>query len=493
MKTPADGASSSPGSQRIAIIGGGVSGLAVAYELQRLRSVCIAGELARPAPEFVLYEAAERLGGTVETVRQDGFIIECGPDAWVTEKPWAHELAVELGLGPEIIPSNDQQRRTLILQDGDLIPMPDGMRMMVPSDLDAITTSPLFSAEARAGYCSESARAEELKAAAPPAGPEGDEPVASFVRRHFGEEVAVKVAAPLLSGVFGGSIERLSVRSVMPAFVKMEREYGSLILALQSRLGAESASQRGSPAIFTTLSSGLGTLIDGMAATLPTSTIRLQHAVNSIALGPGGWTVSAGGETATFDAVVLATPAHASRRLLAPLHPRFDALLNIEASSAIVVALAFRADQTAQMRIPPGFGFLVPQRAGGAPSLLACTFVDQKFTNRVPPGGVLLRAFYGGEAAPALLSNSDQSLALRAKAQLDDILGMLPEPAFTVVRRWPRSLPQYEVGHQARVAELEQLAAAFPGLYLAGNTYHGVGLPDLIRDGRATARKMFRL
>src|SRR6185437_7387623 len=195
--------------------------------------------------EFALFEASARLGGIVETVSADGFVMECGPDSWVSEKPWARELVIELGLEGELIPSNDRQRRTYLLREGGLVPMPDGMTMMVPADLEAIEQSPLFSAEARAAYRREPERAEELKQSA--LKENEDESVAAFVRRHFGEEVVRTVAAPLLSGIFGGDIDTLSVRAVMPAFVRMEREYGSLIAALQSRKG------KSGQAVFTTL------------------------------------------------------------------------------------------------------------------------------------------------------------------------------------------------------------------------------------------------
>ncbi len=209
---------------RIAIIGGGISGVATAFELSK-----------QGHSDFVLYEASPRLGGIVETVRQDGFVIECGPDSWVTEKPWARELAIELGLESEIIPSNDVRRRTYLLEGDQLIPMPDGMRMMVPTDLEAIATSPLFSEEARQAYREEPLRAAELKAFAAARSPDEDESVASFVERHFGAEVAEKIAGPLLAGVFGGDIRQLSAGAVMAPFVAMEREHGSLVLALQQR------------------------------------------------------------------------------------------------------------------------------------------------------------------------------------------------------------------------------------------------------------------
>ena len=457
---------------RIAVIGGGIAGVSAAYEL------------AQSGTEFVLYEASDRLGGIVETVRRDGFVVECGPDSWVTEKPWARELAVELGLESEIIPSNDSLRRTYIVRGGELVAMPDGMRMMVPTEWEPLLSSPLFSSQARQAYLREPKRAEELKATIP----ELDESVASFVRRHFGDEVTDTVGAPLLAGVFGGNVDQLSVRAVMPAFVKMEREHGSLITALEkSTRGAANAS------VFTTLKSGLQTLVDGMVATFPASSVRRNEQVIKVAKSGEKWLVFASFED-EFDAVIVATPADVTRGLLAPLDSTFDELLAMDASSAIVVALAFTPEIAKSLQIPRGFGFLVPQSSGtdrqNAPQLLACTFVDQKFSHRVPEGAALIRAFFGGESAPLLLDSSDDEIVALAQQQLSSLLGSLPQPSFTVVRRWPRSLPQYAVGHLERMKRLEEQVRAFPGLQLIGNAYYGVGLPDLVRQGREAVRGM---
>lgn len=459
--------------KHIAIIGGGLSGLSATYQLAR-----------DSRSEFTLFEASPRLGGIVETVRQDGFVIECGPDSWVSEKPWTRELAVELGLESEIISSNDQQRRTWLWQHNQLIPMPDGMRMMVPTQLSAIDSSPLFTPEARLAFHREPERAEELKASALPEGQ--DESVAAFVRRHFGDEVARTLAAPLLSGVFGGNIENLSARAVLPAFVRMEREHGSLIAALASRPAQSDTS------IFTTLRSGLGTLIERMAAALPASSIRLSEPVLNVARIQQGWRLRLKRSEETYDAVILATPAHITRALLRSLDTQFVPLLTIESTSAIVVAFAFIPEQSSDIKIPSGFGYLVPQKTGldQNAQLLACTFVHQKFPHRVPQGGALLRAFFGAETAANLLNESDETLAALALQQLTATLGPLPAPHLTIVRRWPLSLPQYAVGHLERIAELESLTARYPGLRIIGNAYHGVGLPDMVRMGRKAASSL---
>jgi protoporphyrinogen/coproporphyrinogen III oxidase len=456
----------------IAIVGGGMSGLATAYQL------------ASDGVAFTLFETSPRLGGIIETVHRQGFVIECGPDSWVTEKPWARELAVELGLEDQIIPSNDQWRRTFVQQgshhQAQLVPIPDGMRMMVPTKWDPLLNSPLFSEQARQAYLREPERAEELKQSAPVQ----DESVAAFVSRHFGEEVACTIAGPLLAAVFGGDITQLSVRAVMPAFVRMEAEEGSLIRALERRAPQSTQS------LFTTLSKGLGTLIDRIVDRLPAASLRLNEAVLRMEADNGGWRLITPSGSTRFDAVVLATPPHVTRGLLQE-QPRMADLLPTKASSAIVVALAFTAELASHLSIPRGFGFIVPPDVASAgPELLACTFVDQKFPGRVPPGAVLIRAFFGGHSGEALLSESDEQIIARARLQLARVLGPLPETTETVVRRWPQSLPQYAVGHLERMAELETLLRAMPGLSLVGSAYYGVGLPDLIRHGRAAARAL---
>jgi len=455
--------------KRVAIVGGGLAGLAAAYELARL-----AREGA--AVQAVLFEASTRLGGIVETEREGGFVIECGPDAWVTEKPWARELADELGLGDEVMASNDATRKTYVLIDKKLQAMPDGMRMMVPGDLDALNASELFSAEAKQGYRGEPGRADELRASAPT----GDESIAEFVRRHFGDEVLGKIGAPLLSGVFGGDVAKLSVRAVMAPFVAMEREHGSLIAALQARPAAEKTG-----AVFTTLRSGMGTLVDRIIAAIPEDWIRLAAEVQYVSHGHEGWLVGTARGVERFDAVMMAAPVDVARSLLDPVDEGAAQLMEMEASSAVVVGFGF--PDAAKFAVPPGFGFLVPP--GSDSLLLAFTFVDQKFDDRVPQGGRQVRAFFGGKAADRLMRCGNDETAAVARMELARILGPLPEPQVTVVRRWPRSLPQYGVGHLERMAELAVRVKGLDGLWLLGNGYRGVGLPVLVRDARAAARQ----
>src|SRR5579871_2680904 len=340
--------------RRIAVVGGGISGLTAAYELaQRAR---------QGAPvEAVLFESTNRLGGIIETINEGGFTVECGPDGWVTAKPWLRELAVELGLADELISSNDHARRTWIFLNsseappGKLVPIPEGFSMMVPASLDALDNSPLFTQDAIAAYRSEPRRAAQLRASAPA----HDESVAEFTLRHFGPEVLDRVAAPLLSGVFGGDVRRLSVRAVMPAFVEMEREYGSLVLALQAQRSR--ASQQG---LFTTLRPGLGRLIQRLEAEIPSHWIHRNYTVSGLRRNSQPhtppWTLhtSTTGKhhgSDSFDAVFLATPLESTRRLVAQLDESAASLLPSESSSAVLVAFCY--PDAARVPLPRGFGF----------------------------------------------------------------------------------------------------------------------------------------
>ena len=476
--------------KRIALIGGGISGLTAAYELELARK--------RGADiDWHLYEASNRLGGIIETTRhstsEGEFTLEGGPDGWVSEKPWARELAIELGLESELIYSNDATRKTYILIDGKLQPIPDHMRMMVPEDLSALNDSPLLSDTARQAYAAELNGSERLKHLAP----DFDESVANFVRRHFGQEVLTKLAGPLLSGVFGGDVETLSVRSVMPQFVAMEREHGSLIAALQQRQRSSTSTKQ---PIFTSLRRGVGALAEAITDHLPYDRIHLRTAATTVEHSQSDrWNAvvqngsTAASEMHTVDDVVIATSMDATRQILNPVAPDVGALMPAEASSAVLVVFCWPAELAESLTIPQGFGFLVPPGTKSErPQLLAATFVDRKFPDRAPKDARVIRAFFGSGSSERFASTSDNEVAAIALEELRAVMGPLPNPAIelTTVRRWPRSLPQYEVGHLERIAELERQVAQMSGLHLLGNSYRGVGIPDLIRDARALARKL---
>ena len=474
--------------KRIAIVGGGISGLTAAYILQR--------DYAHTS-EFSLFEANSRLGGIIETVHTDGFTIECGPDSWVTEKPWAEQLARELGLARELLPSNDRERRTYIArgsekQAGSLAALPDAMRMMVPTDLNAMLASPLFTESARQAYLAEPTRAAELRETALlNRGSDADESVATFVRRHFGDEVVDIVAGPLLAGVFGGDIEKLSARALLAPFVAIEADHGSLITGMQQH-GRSS----GVP-LFTTVASGLGTLVDRLLRTLPPTSIRLTCPVLAIDSLPEGWVIETADGRERFDRVLIATPLDTTRQLLISL-PLIEAqrsatLLPADAASGLVVALGYKAQSKPVPTTPKGFGLLVAASPADNHSLLACTFLHQKFQERAPEGAALLRAFFASSAADVLSPRSDHEIAVIARNQLVELLGPLPEQAdVTIVRRWPRSLPQYEIGHVERMEKFNICVSTLVGIAVAGNAFRGVGLPDLVRDATRAAHTLAR-
>ena len=483
-----------PPPKRIAIVGGGIAGLAAAYELERQRQ--------SGAPlDWHLYEASDRFGGTVQTTlhttSEGQFLCEGGPDAWVTEKPWARELAEELGLGHQIITSNDATKKTYIWLNGGLVAMPDRMRMMVPEDLSTLETSPLFSVAAKAAYADEIGRAAGLKTSVP----KQDESVASFIRRHFGEEVLDKIGAPLLSGVFGGDVTRLSVHAVMAAFVKMEAEHGSLILALQQQ--RRDRGSRPPQPTFTTLRRGMGSLVESLIAALPADRLHLQTTATVLHRNNPGWLLrfkaadlnSCAVGMVPFHRVLLATSVDTTRHLLSAVDPGAAALIPTSASSAVLATFCWPSRTSQTFDLPPGFGFLVPQHgltAANHPKLLAGTFTAQKFPDRVPAGGRIVRVFFGGVMADPLNSQPDQAIAAEAWRELGAVLPALPQPdyAMTTVARWPRSLPQYEVGHLERMTALQQRVQQLGQLDLLGNGYRGVGVPDLIRDARAAARQI---
>jgi oxygen-dependent protoporphyrinogen oxidase len=474
--------------KRIAIIGGGISGLTAAYILHRDYA---------DACEFTLFEANRRLGGIIETIHADGFTIECGPDSWVTEKPWAEQLARELGLAHDLSPSNDRERRTYIArgsgeQDRSLTALPDAMRMMVPTDLNAMLASPLFTESARQAYIAEPTRAEELRATALlNRGSDADESVARFVRRHFGDEVVDIVAGPLLAGIFGGDIEKLSARALLGPFVAIEAEHGSLITGMQQR------GQTSGVPVFTTLAGGLGTLVDRLLRTLPPASMRLTCPALAVHPLPSEWMVETANGRQRFDRVLIATPLDTTRQLLASLPlaeaQRAATLLPANAASGLVVALGYKAQTRPVPTIPQGFGLLVAASPAGDHALLACTFLHQKFQGRAPEGAALLRAFFASSAADELSRRSDHEIADIARNQLVGLLGPLPEQAdVTVVRRWPRSLPQYEIGHLARMEEFNICLSTLQGMAVAGNATRGVGLPDLVRDATLAAHTLAR-
>jgi len=455
--------------KRVAIVGGGISGLSAAFTLeQRRRS-------ASENLEYVLYEASSRLGGVLRTDHVDGCIVEAGPDSFLTEKPWAADLCRAVGLGTQLIGSNDAVRKTYILRDGRLVEMPDGLMFMVPTKIWPIAFSPLFSWKTKLRMAREYFHA--------PVAVESDESVASFVARHYGEEMVDRLADPLLSGIYGGSAKDLSLRAVLPRFAEMEQTHGSLSRAM---LKARKNMPQGQRPLFTSLKNGMEQMVQAVVSFLPPASLLIDTHVQAIRPDSGGWKISAGEKSGHFDSVIFALPTHAAAALLSSVASDLSAeLAAIAYTSTITIALGY--NENVRHALPPGFGFLVPRSEGKR--MLAATFVHNKFSHRVPQDRALLRCAIAGANADAVWHLADNEIIRMIRQGLMQILSVRAEPLFTRVYRWKSAMAQYGVGHLERLERIERLRRQLPGLALAGNGYGGIGIPDCVRSGRDAANQ----
>ena len=447
----------------VVVIGGGIAGLTAAYELHRLAAAD--GRATRVG----LVEGAPRLGGKIVTDEAGGFLVEGGPDSFLARKPWALELARELGLESRVVAADGEPRTTFVVRRGRLVPLPLGALPLL--------RSPLLSWGAKLRLA--------LERFQPPRRGSGDESVADFVRRRAGGEVLERLAEPLLAHVHVADVERMSLDASYPQLAELERRHGSLtrgVAALRRRAAP------GAP-VFLTLRGGIGELVERLAARLPPESLRLGRAVRRLEARPGGgWIVRlADGEAMPAAAVVLAVPAFAAAELAAPLDAALARRLRaIRYASLATLSLAYRRREVAHPLA--GYGFFVPRRE--VRTVLASTWTSSKFAGRVPDEDhVLLRVFLGGALGEEALRGDDDALVDRARADLRDLLGLTAEPVLARLYRWPRGYPQYEVGHRERVAAIA--AAVPPGLAVAGSAYHGVGLPDCVRSAREAARAAY--
>jgi len=483
---------------RTAIIGGGIAGLAAAYELEKARA-------SGADEEYILFEAQARLGGTLSSEVVNGAVLEYGPDSFLSEKQAAAELCRELGLADQLTPSNDAERKTYVVVRNRLIPLPDGLMFLVPTKLIPTALTRLFSLSTKIRMGLELLR--------PPRPSEQDESVAALVERHFGAEAVDRLADPLLSGIFGGDATQLSARTVLPRLVEMETQHGSLTRGMLSahrqmraRAEAQKKGSSGAPGsapvpdngrrrprgVFTTLRGGMQQLVNALEARLEPRSVRRSTPVTGLERIQGGWSVTSRGSQEAFDAIILASPAWAAGALLGDVDPTLgEELASIPYSSSITVNLLY--DEAQLGDLPDGFGFLVPASEGR--SMLACTFVHRKFLGRTPTGKVVLRAFLGGMKNEALMAKSDEELIAVVRRELTSILGeeiidrdAMPE--HTQVARWRRAMAQYAVGHQEKMQRIHARVAELPDLWLAGNAYDGIGIPDCIRLGRQAAQEL---
>jgi protoporphyrinogen/coproporphyrinogen III oxidase len=459
--------------KRIAIIGGGISGLSAAFSLEKRRQ-------AGASLEYALFESSPRLGGVLVTEWVDGCLLEAGPDSFLTEKPWASDLSREVGLGDQLIGSNDADRKTYILVKGRLVAMPDGLMFMVPTKITPTALSPLFSARTKMRMAREWFH--------PPRKADADETVASFVERHYGSEMVDRLADPLLSGVYGGEAAQLSVRAVLPRFAEMEATYGSLGRAMLAARNKMAHAPKG-PAkpLFTSLKDGMQQLVDAVVSRLPASTLHASTPVQRVQPQNGDWVVSAGYASDEFDAVIMAIPAQAAAELLGIASAKLASeLRGIQYTSSVTVNLGY--DRSVRSSLPPGFGFLVPRSEGW--HMLAATFVHNKFPHRAPEDRALLRCFIGGARNEHVLQAPDDEIVRIVREELGQIIKLKADPLFTRVYRWNGAMAQYGVGHLERLQRIESLLHDLSSLALAGNGYRGIGVPDCIRSGNEAANSV---
>jgi oxygen-dependent protoporphyrinogen oxidase len=425
-------------SRKTVIIGGGISGLTAAH-------YC--------AGESVVVESSSRLGGILRTEHAHGCVVEQGADSWLTSKPWAAELARDLGLGDQLTGCNDAGRGTFIWKRGELIPFPDGMQLVTPT-----STLPILRSRLLSPYTKMRMGLDWFRK--PKHFPERERTVGALVADHFGMEAVDYIAEPLLSGIYGGDPFELSASAVLPKLVERERKTGSLVR------GATVEKREG--ALFTTMRDGLERLIEAL-----TPKEWLCGAAEQIERADGAWRVRVNGDWMAADRVIVACETHQAAKLM----PELESLRRFRHSSASAVSLGFRREDVAHPL--NGFGMLVPKCERR--KMTACTWMNTKFPHRVAPGLALLRVFLPG------LSLSDDEMVELARGELRETMGVNATPVFSTVARWPKSLPLYEVGHEKRVAETERLVAGLPGLRLIGSAFHGVGIPDCVRLAKSAS------
>jgi protoporphyrinogen/coproporphyrinogen III oxidase len=446
----------------VAIVGGGVGGLTAAHVLHK-RGV-----------SFLLLEASDAFGGVIRSEREAGFSWEAGPDAILAQKPEGVALCRELGLGARLVPTNPESKAVYVLRRGKLHPLPEGMMLAVPTRVRPFLTSRLFSwpGKLRMG----------LDLVIPRRRENGDESIAAFLRRRFGQESVDLLGEPLLAGIHSGDPERLSMRATFGRFVDMERRSGSLIRALM--LGRRPP--HGSPgAAFYSLEGGLSSLVQALVGRLPASGVRLCATVTSVGRAGDALRVAiAGGDPIDARAVILASPPPRAAPLLAGLDaPLSEALSAIPCASTCTVVLGYRRADVGHPL--DGYGLLVPRTEGLRTTALS--FVSTKFPGRAPEGHVLLRAFLGGARDPHVLDRDDEGLIDTVRSEMGPVLGLRGAPVVRRVHRWPSATPQMEVGHLDRVAAVEARLAQIPGLFVTGAGLRVTGIPDVVADATRTA------
>lgn len=457
---------------RVVIIGGGISGLAAAHRLAELN----------PSLHLTLIEASARVGGTLLTDQRDGFLLERGPDSFITEKPEAVALAKRLGIESRLIETNTHHRRSFIVRNGRLRPVPEGFQLLAPSRIWPFITSDIFSLAGKARMAADLFLPRKNKNGV------ADESLATFVRRRLGREALERMAQPMVGGIYTADPETLSLRATLPRFLDFERDHRSLILAMMRKARAQSGTSGARYGLFLSFDEGMGVLVEAIRQKLSRCEIKLNTKVTAIERGRGWKLKTDKEEPINADGICLAVPAYVAGQLLSNLDRSLSSQLNaIKYASTATINFAF--PRSAIEHPLDGFGFVVPFVEKR--SLIACTFSSVKFPGRAPKDHVLLRAFVGGALQPEMFALEESEMLARVERDLRELLGITEKPIFAEVSKWQNSMPQYEVGHLDRIAAIESSVRKLPGLTLAGNAYRGAGIPDCIRSGEIAAESIY--
>jgi oxygen-dependent protoporphyrinogen oxidase len=464
---------------KIVIVGGGIAGLSAAFYASK----------KGPDADITLIESSNRWGGKITTDRvefDDGqFIIEGGPDTFLATKPWAVALCKELGLSERLHGTNPHKKNTYVLNRNRLLPLPDGLAMMIPTNVGAILKSRLVSwfSKARMG----------LDFLLPPKAVDGDESLGTFVRRRLGREAYENLIEPLMSGIYAGDGDALSLASTFPYLRDLELKYGSLARgALRMRKQSKVRSVQGSRSAFLTPTTGLSEIVEALITHLQAKNVNLRLNASAKAVkhhsSSDAWQLALDtGETLNADSLILATPAFVSGNLLASLDASLASDLgSIPYASTATVSLGYR--QSDLPRDLDGYGYVIPRRAGR--KALACTWTSTKFPHRAPEGYALLRVFVG-RAGQDIPWNENDLLTL-AREELNQTLGVTANPLVQRVFLWDKAMPQYNLGHPEILKRIDAALEKYPGLALAGNGYRGIGIPDCIHSGELAVEKILQ-
>jgi oxygen-dependent protoporphyrinogen oxidase len=466
---------------RVVVIGGGIAGLATCYHL--LQEARAAGRRI----EVTLIDKGERPGGNIRTERAEGFLIEGGPDCFLSEKPWALQLCKKLGLEGSVLPTSKPRGKTYVFSRGKLHLLPEGVILMVPTKMIPLLTSSLLTLRGKLRMA--------IEPLIPKRKEKGDESLGDFVTRRLGKEALDKIAEPLVAGVHAGDPATMSIRSSFPRFVELEEQYGSLVKGMVARMAQMKKKKDAAPkgngpvmTMFVTLKNGLGELVDKILHEIKDVEILSGTSVAEIKKRGGGYEVRTdSGRVIDAGSLVVATPAYISAELLRGVDPELaEKLLTIPYASTATISIGFNKKDV--LHPMDGFGFVVPgsEKRG----IMAASWSSVKWAGRAPDDKILIRCFVGGANRAHLVELDDAEMTKLVRAELKAMMGIDAEPVLVKIFRWRKAMPQYTIGHTERIAAIKALTEKHPGLYLTGSAYHGIGISDTTREAESTAKRV---